>query len=127
MLLRAGVTPAGRPREEGVDVRAVHIMTPETQTTTHYFFGSARYIKGESVEFSEEIRAGVIAAFTYQDKPMLEAQQVSIGTADLLSLRPISLLGDAGGLRVRRAMQRLLSIENQQPSADELPEPVQSA
>jgi phenylpropionate dioxygenase-like ring-hydroxylating dioxygenase large terminal subunit len=126
MLLRAGATAAGRPRDEGVDVRAVHIMTPETQTTTHYFFGSARYIKGESVEFDEKIRTGVIAAFTYQDKPMLEAQQVSIGTADLLSLRPVSLLGDAGGMRVRRAMQKLLSVQNQEPSVDEIPEPAQN-
>jgi phenylpropionate dioxygenase-like ring-hydroxylating dioxygenase large terminal subunit len=123
MLLRAGVTPAGRPRQEGVDVRAAHIMTPETQTTTHYFFGSARYIKGESVEFNEQIRSGVIAAFTYQDKPMLEAQQRSIGTADLLSLHPVSLLGDAGGMRVRRALQKLLSAQSQEAKADELPAP----
>jgi phenylpropionate dioxygenase-like ring-hydroxylating dioxygenase large terminal subunit len=127
MLLRAGVTPAGRPREEGVDVRAVHIMTPETQTRTHYFFGSARTIKGESVEFNEKVRAGVIAAFTYQDKPMLEAQQVSIGTADLMSLRPISLLGDAGGLRVRRALQKLLDAQEQPPSVEPAPESVESA
>jgi vanillate O-demethylase monooxygenase subunit len=111
MLLRAGVTVSGRPPEEGVDVRAVHIMTPESPNTTHYFFGSARYKQGVSVEFNERIRAGVIAAFTHQDKPMLEAQQRSIGEADLLSLKPVSLLGDAGGMRVRRAMEKLLEAE----------------
>jgi phenylpropionate dioxygenase-like ring-hydroxylating dioxygenase large terminal subunit len=118
MLLLAGVTPAGRPREEGVDVHAAHIMTPESPNTTHYFFGSARYKRGLSVEFNEKIRAGVIAAFTHQDKPMLEAQQRSIGDADLLSLKPISLLGDAGGMRARRALGKLLAAELQSPSAE---------
>ena len=127
MLLRAGVTAAGRPRTEGVDVAAVHIMTPESPTTTHYFFGSARYKNGVSVEFNEKIRAGVIAAFTHQDKPMLEAQQRSIGTADLLSLKPVSLLGDAGGMRVRRALEKMLTAQQQASVADKIPEPLRSA
>lgn len=127
MLLRAGFTAAGRPREEGVDVRAVHIMTPESPTTTHYFFGSARYKQGASVEFNEQVRAGVIAAFTHQDKPMLEAQQRSIGERDLLSLRPVSLLGDAGGMRVRRALERLLAAEQQSVAPDKVPEALRSA
>jgi vanillate O-demethylase monooxygenase subunit len=106
MLLRAGVTPAGRPRQEGVDVAAVHIMTPESPTTNHHFFGSARYENLVGVEFNETIRAGVVAALTHKDKPMREVRQRSIGTADLLSLKPVSLLGDAGGMRVRRARRR---------------------
>jgi phenylpropionate dioxygenase-like ring-hydroxylating dioxygenase large terminal subunit len=113
MLLRAGVTRAGRPREEGLDSVAVHVMTPETESTTHYFFGSARYFRPEDAALNEQIRAGVTAAFTYQDKPVLEAQQRSIGGQNLLRLKPVALPGDAGALRVRRALDDLLAAESQ--------------
>jgi phenylpropionate dioxygenase-like ring-hydroxylating dioxygenase large terminal subunit len=113
MLLRAGVTRAGRPREEGLDSLAVHLMTPETESTTHYFFGSARNFRPEDAALNEQIRAGVTAAFTYQDKPVLEAQQRSIGGQNLLRLKPVVLPGDAGALRVRRALDDLLAAESQ--------------
>jgi phenylpropionate dioxygenase-like ring-hydroxylating dioxygenase large terminal subunit len=87
---------------------------------------SPRYKNGVSVEFNEKVRAGVIAAFTHQDKPMLEAQQRSIGTADLLSLKPVSLLGDAGGMRVRRALEKMLTAQQQASMANKMPEPLQS-
>jgi phenylpropionate dioxygenase-like ring-hydroxylating dioxygenase large terminal subunit len=114
MLLRAGATLPGRPREEGVNVSAVHLMTPETETTTHYFFGSVRYYQEDNAVLNQHIRAAVVAAFSTQDKPMLEAQQQSLGTTDLLSLRPVALLGDVGGFRVRHALQRLLETESQE-------------
>jgi phenylpropionate dioxygenase-like ring-hydroxylating dioxygenase large terminal subunit len=126
MLLRAGFTLAGRPREEGVDASAVHIMTPESPSTTHYFFGSARFKNGVCLEFNEMIRAAVVAAFTHQDKPMLEAQQSSIGTANLLALKPVSLLGDAGGMRVRRALEKLLVGQRPAVAADKTPEMLQA-
>jgi len=113
MLLRAGVTRAGRPREEGLDNLAVHIMTPETESTTHYFFGSARSFRPEDAALNEQIRTGVTAAFAYQDKPVLEAQQRSIGAQNLLRLKPVALPGDAGALRVRRVHDDLLAAESQ--------------
>ena len=113
MLLRAGVTRAGRPREEGLDSLAVHLMTPEIESTTHYFFGSAREFRPEDAALNEQIRAGVTAAFTYQDKPVLEARQRSIGGQNLLGLKPVALPGDADALRVRCALDDLLAAESQ--------------
>ena len=43
--LDVGVTPAGRPREEGIGREGSHILTPETESTTHYFFASSRNYK----------------------------------------------------------------------------------
>jgi hypothetical protein len=40
-----------------VDASAVHIMTPESPTTTHYFLGSARLKNGVGLGFNEMIRA----------------------------------------------------------------------
>ncbi len=42
MLLDVGVTPTGRPREEGIGVRGTDILTPESATSTHYFWGVSR-------------------------------------------------------------------------------------
>ena len=50
-------------------------------------------------------------AFTQQDKPMLEAQQRSIGAAEFWSLKPVLLPGDAGAVRVRRKLQALMAQE----------------
>jgi phenylpropionate dioxygenase-like ring-hydroxylating dioxygenase large terminal subunit len=114
MLLRAGATPVGQPREAGVGANAVHLMTPETQCSTHYFFGGDRSFRQDDAALSEQMRKGVEAAFTYQDKPILEAQQRSIGAANLLSLKPVALPGDAGGLRARHVLEELIAAESRE-------------
>jgi vanillate O-demethylase monooxygenase subunit len=42
MTLINGAVPAGTPREKGGNVFNVHILTPETASTSHYFFASTR-------------------------------------------------------------------------------------
>lgn len=113
MYLQVGVTPTRRPRQEGTEIKALHLMTPETDSTTHYFYASVRCNNVEDAEFNEFLREAVGRAFQTEDKPMLEAQQISIGPVDLLSRKPVSVLGDAGGLRVRRALERLVAAERE--------------
>ena len=38
LMLDSGITPTGRSREEGVSGFVAHALTPETETTTHYFW-----------------------------------------------------------------------------------------
>jgi vanillate O-demethylase monooxygenase subunit len=42
---------------------------------------------------------------------MLEMQQQNIGDVDLLSLKPMLLAGDAGGVQARRALTKLIEAE----------------
>jgi len=49
--------------------------------------------------------------FEAEDLPMLELQQANIGTVDLLSLKPVLLAGDAGGIRARRVLEKLIAAE----------------
>jgi phenylpropionate dioxygenase-like ring-hydroxylating dioxygenase large terminal subunit len=111
MRLRAGVTPSGRPREEGLDTRNLHLMTPETDRSTHYFFCSTRNFKTDDSAVTEQTRIGVTAVFATQDKPILEAQQMSMGTTDFYSLKPVLLAGDAGTVHVRRVLAKLIEEE----------------
>jgi phenylpropionate dioxygenase-like ring-hydroxylating dioxygenase large terminal subunit len=91
----------------------LHLMTPETETTTHYFFLGRRNFRDESPELQQAITAGLMSAFTNEDKPMLNAVQESMGTPDLWALNPVLLTCDSGAVRCRRVLQRLLASEQQ--------------
>src|SRR5689334_869176 len=42
LLLDTGITERGGEPEQGVSIPSVHLLTPETDTTTHYFWGFLR-------------------------------------------------------------------------------------
>jgi hypothetical protein len=49
--------------------------------------------------------------FLMEDLPMLELQQRNMGGQDFWDLKPVLLAGDAGGVRARRALDKLLAAE----------------
>lgn len=113
MLLRAQVAPAGEPLEKWFDGFAAHIMTPESDQKTHYFYGAVRNYFVDDAEFNA-FQAKVIGqAFATEDKPLIEAQQRAMGEADFWDLRPILLSIDAGAVQARRTLSRLIKQESQ--------------
>jgi vanillate O-demethylase monooxygenase subunit len=111
MMLHTGASPVGRPMEEGVDTHNVHLMTPRDEMYTHYFYAGTRSFNVMDAGFNEYTRAFIEKIFVTEDKWMLEAQQRCMGTADLLSLRPVLLPGDAGAMRARRMLQLKMHAE----------------
>jgi phenylpropionate dioxygenase-like ring-hydroxylating dioxygenase large terminal subunit len=111
MLLRVGATPSGKAREEGIETQNAHIMTPETERRTHYFFFNARNYRIHDAAYNAQTAAILRVAFETEDKPMIEAQQRLLGDADLFDSRPTLLSIDAGSTRARRIYQRLLRSE----------------
>jgi vanillate O-demethylase monooxygenase subunit len=117
MMLFSGAVATGRPREEGLAVPIPHLFTPETETTSHYWYAMC-YPKamgdfGKSM--AEEQADGITVPFRDEDLPMLEAQQKMMGDAAFWDLKPVLLIGDAGAIRARRVLDRLLAAE--QPTA----------
>jgi vanillate O-demethylase monooxygenase subunit len=110
MLLRAGATLQGEAREAGVGTHNLHLATPETRTTTHYWYWSTRdfAVTAEANAFIRPIIEGV---FANEDKPMLEMQQRRIGGEDFWALQPVLLPADAGAARVRRKLRALIDAE----------------
>ena len=53
----------------------------------------------------------LIGIFAGEDKPMVEAQQRQIGEVELLGLNPVLLPVDAGAVRCRRVLRRLIAAE----------------
>jgi phenylpropionate dioxygenase-like ring-hydroxylating dioxygenase large terminal subunit len=114
MRLDVGLVLAGLPREKGINLLATHIVTPETESATHYFFTSSRNFRMTDEDFSRNSRAAVYAIFEREDKQMLEAQQQMMGTTDLWQLSPVLLATDAAAVRARRLLARLIESERAQ-------------
>jgi phenylpropionate dioxygenase-like ring-hydroxylating dioxygenase large terminal subunit len=110
MLLNFGAVPTGKPERGGPDTWGIHVMTPQDANHTHYFFWNARNRIWEP-EFNKFVRETMKQAFAREDKPMLEAQQASIGTADFETLSPVLLRTDEGPVRMRRKMRALIEGE----------------
>jgi phenylpropionate dioxygenase-like ring-hydroxylating dioxygenase large terminal subunit len=111
MTMSTGAVPTGTPREAGENTQNVHIMTPETQTTTHYFFASTRDFLLDDVAFNEQVRRSRSAIFSTEDAPMIAGQQSRMGDADFWSLRPALLSIDRGAVLARRRMDTMIAAE----------------
>lgn len=109
--LYVGITEVGKPWEEGTGIWATHMLTPETDSSTHYFFTATRFgLRDMSEEQHKEIqhKIGVMRryAFEVEDGPMIAAQQDVIDTAPR-SLEPANINVDLGAVRFRRAISRM--------------------
>lgn len=115
-LVRNSVSliPLGKPPEEGILRTGTHLMTPQTATTTHYFFSHTRNFQLDDPEVDERIRWWQKAGLTDQDGTMIEAAQEVMGTPDLDSLKPVLLSIDTAAVRVRRVLGKL--IESEKPA-----------
>lgn len=95
----------------GLYAEALHMMTPESETTTHYFYANVRGFRADDVEFTKIVDRVTVHAFTNEDKPMVEAQQRAMGGADLFALKPVLLPIDAGAIRARRKLAGMIAEE----------------
>lgn len=114
LLLDVGVTEPDAPREHGTGYYGVHILTPETETTTHYHTSAARWNIREGSE-TEEVRDLISDmrkfAFEEQDEPMIQAQQQIITLTGATDGDQVMLETDVGIVRWRRIMEKLLAEE----------------
>jgi phenylpropionate dioxygenase-like ring-hydroxylating dioxygenase large terminal subunit len=113
MLLEIGATPPGAKREEGVIVRQAHVLTPETEKTSHYFWATTRTTATSTPEGDAMLRGLMTQAFDVEDKPMIEAAYHNLNGEDFWERKPVFLGADAGGARARRMIQRLKAAESQ--------------
>jgi vanillate O-demethylase monooxygenase subunit len=113
ILIDVGVAPveAGatiEKHDQGVRGFVIDALTPETETTTHYFWGMARNFDILDQGFTARFKAQQGGVFA-EDVEVLEAQQRSIEANPDLKLRAYSI--DSGGARARLAIERLLKAQ----------------
>jgi vanillate O-demethylase monooxygenase subunit len=111
VYFEAGAEPAGANDPPGAPHHVViQGITPETETSTHYFWATARHFAVEDAEISEKMRAITVDAFD-EDVAVLGAQQRSIDRDR--SDRPLNAFAcDAAGLAVRRIVTAKVAAEN---------------
>lgn len=113
VLIEVGVAPAGRGGYHAADGDkaysiVVDFITPETETTHHYFWGMARRFAVTDEALTDVIREGQRAIFA-EDLEMLERQQGNL--ARWPERRLLKLNIDAGGVRSRMMIERAIAAE----------------
>lgn len=106
--------PEGRRVPEALQFRHTSIQTPETETTSHYWFCQARNFELDNEAMTEQIFADVLVAFE-EDRRMIEGQQKVL---DRLPGRPmVPIAADAGLNQARWLLDRMAKAETAGPGA----------
>lgn len=110
----AGTGAPEGDRSNGISMWSNHIITPETETTTHYHWCFARDYKHDDSEVTDILVKGGLKAF-HEDVEILEAQQKSqLAVGD----RPVVDINiDNAPMRFRRILAD--RIEAERPKAAE--------
>jgi len=110
-----GSCAPGANEREGLCMPQAHCVTPETETTSHYFFVAARNMRLNDPQVDEKLREIFDRAFRTQDEPMIEAVQARMGaTGDIQALQPVLLSSDGPPVAARRLLSKLLALESGQ-------------
>jgi vanillate O-demethylase monooxygenase subunit len=118
VMIDVGIAPVGAgatlaKHDQGVRGMVVDFMTPETETTMHYFWGMARSFDVDDAGFTARFKRQQGGVFA-EDKEILEAQQRSILANPAMRLNAYNI--DQGGVRARQIIDRL--IRAQQPQVE---------
>ncbi|MES2535002.1 MAG: aromatic ring-hydroxylating dioxygenase subunit alpha [Pseudomonadota bacterium] len=108
-LIENGSYPATGTIADALERRVIHLVTPETATSSHYFWGVARSYQKDDAELDQFIFEQTSKTFD-EDAVMLEAQQRSLGAQGGTAF-PVALKTDAGPIRARRLVQAIIARE----------------
>jgi phenylpropionate dioxygenase-like ring-hydroxylating dioxygenase large terminal subunit len=107
-----GSCDVGQAEEDGLCLPVGHFITPETETTSHYFFALGRNRFQDDPKVAEAYFKLSADAFAEEDEPMVAAQQAELGDqTDILGLGPVYLQTDQASVAARRLLDRLIRAE----------------
>jgi vanillate O-demethylase monooxygenase subunit len=113
VMLEVGVALQGHggydaPHQHKVYSVVVDFITPETETSIHYFWGMARQFNPRDKALTATIREGQGKIFA-EDQEMLERQQQNMSQWPDRQLLMLNI--DAGGVQSRKIIERLYAAE----------------
>lgn len=112
MHLDTGVIPVGGRPEDGAALPQTHLLTPETETSTHYFWAVSRDRAVDDLQLDEILRGGISNAFENEDEPMIRAVQERMRGRALMDLNPALLPMDAAAIRARRVLEKRIASDS---------------
>lgn len=113
LRLDVGACPTGTGAPEGnrvngISMRNLNAITPETETTSHYFWGQCHSFDVNNPETTERIFQQINTAFL-EDVAVFQAQQRSIAARP--DAPKIDIMADAGAIQARRIVNQLHAEE----------------
>ncbi|MCG2624785.1 aromatic ring-hydroxylating dioxygenase subunit alpha [Arthrobacter sp. I2-34] len=113
-VAKAGTGAPEGDRSQGVNGYVMNTISPETDKTCHYFWAFMRNYRLESQLITTQLRNGVHGVFG-EDEEMLKAQQEAIDANPDYEFYSLNI--DAGGMWVRRLIERMLVAEGRLAAA----------
>lgn len=89
--------------------RIVHLMTPETRRSTHYWFCHARDFEVEDHAYTETVKAKVYAAFMEDMEAVRMVQELH--DTDQHPYREVHFAGDKPTVTMRRLLRKMIDME----------------
>lgn len=102
----------GEPDLGDVPQPSSHMLTPEADGATHYFWASG--IPADADMTDEEHFEGLRFAFDEEDAPVLEGVGKMMDGRDFWDMKPAILAFDQGGVRARRILRKKIHAEHGQ-------------
>lgn len=105
-------TGTGAPegdRSQGISLWSTHMVTPETDTTTHYHWCYSRDFKQDEPEMTRRMYEGSRDTFL-EDVDFIEAQQDRLGGVTMDGL--VDIVSDNAQLQMRRMLDDMIRAEN---------------
>jgi phenylpropionate dioxygenase-like ring-hydroxylating dioxygenase large terminal subunit len=116
-LLDTGVHAPGETQEQGTGIWAVHLLTPETPTSTNYLFSAVRRRpengQPPTPDYVAKIGEMRRFIFTSQDTLMIEAQQAVLSNYPARTTHAALFSIDAGPARYKRVLRAMLDADGQ--------------
>jgi phenylpropionate dioxygenase-like ring-hydroxylating dioxygenase large terminal subunit len=119
VLITGGATEPGEPLEKGTGTFGIHLLAPETLTTTHYSFAAVRWNpRSWGAETDARIRVELAQlrhqVFEEQDGALLRKQQANLLDRALRTQRPVFLQSDEGPMLMRRVLAEMMAADLEQ-------------
>ncbi|MNS52974.1 Toluene-4-sulfonate monooxygenase system iron-sulfur subunit TsaM1 [compost metagenome] len=115
LVMDSGMAPTGTGAQEGhrvdaAEFRGCQALTPETESSTHYFFAHPHNFAIDRPEVTASIHQSVVTAFD-EDRAIITAQQRSLALAPDFKMVPLSI--DAALSQFRWVVSRRVEEERQ--------------
>jgi len=100
----------------GVRLHSCQTVTPETATSTHYFFQQSRRVEEGDHSIAEALYKSLLVAFE-EDRAMITAQSRAIDADPEAPMLPLAM--DAAVMRFRKLVAETVAAEQAAPGAAE--------
>ena len=111
----AGAYPTGTDKTKAYVQHVLHLLTPETAASTHYFWSNMRNFRLADDALTHKIREAVTATFN-EDKDIIEQQQRQLEALKLVPPK-VAIRLDEAPMRARRLLDQHIRREADDPHA----------